>query len=192
MQAVSDVWVVYSGPEYDVQLIIDIMRCPFCSFEDTRVIDSRLADEGDQVRRRRECLECKERFTTYEAAEFSYPRIIKSDGRREQFTEDKLRAGILRSLEKRPVTMENVEITISHIKHKLRSLGEREVKSRKIGNWVMEELKSVDQVAYLRFASVYQSFADVRAFLDEIERLENEMPPELKKSQLDLLNGQND
>ena len=164
------------------------MRCPFCSSENTRVIDSRLADEGDQVRRRRECMECRERFTTYEAAEFNYPRVIKSDGRREQFTEDKLRSGIERALEKRPVPMEQVEIAIARIKHKLRSLGDREVKSRKVGDWVMEELKAVDQVAYLRFASVYQSFADVRAFLDEIEKLEDEMPPELKKSQLDLLN----
>ncbi len=147
-----------------------------------------MAAEGDLVRRRRECMECRERFTTYEAAEFNYPRVIKSDGRREQFIEDKLRSGILRSLEKRPVAMEKVEIAIARIKHKLRSLGEREVKSRKVGDWVMEELKSVDQVAYLRFASVYQSFADVRAFLDEIEKLEDEMPPELKKSQLDLLN----
>ena len=163
------------------------MRCPFCSFEDTRVIDSRLADEGDQVRRRRECLECRERFTTYEAAEFNYPRIIKSDGRRERFTDDKLRSGILRALEKRPVAMEKVEIAISRIKHKLRSLGEREVKSRKVGDWVMEELKSVDQVAYLRFASVYQSFADVRAFLEEIERLEGELPAELREAQMDLL-----
>ena len=164
------------------------MRCPFCSFEDTRVIDSRMAAEGDLVRRRRECMECRERFTTYEAAEFKYPRVIKSDGRREQFTEDKLRSGIERALEKRPVPMEQVEIAIARIKHKLRSLGDREVKSRKVGDWVMEELKAVDQVAYLRFASVYQSFADVRAFLDEIEKLEDEMPPELKKSQLDLLN----
>lgn len=164
------------------------MRCPFCSFEDTRVIDSRMAAEGDLVRRRRECMECRERFTTYEAAEFNYPRVIKSDGRREQFTEDKLRSGIERALEKRPVPMEQVEIAIARIKHKLRSLGDREVKSRKVGDWVMEELKAVDQVAYLRFASVYQSFADVRAFLDEIEKLEDEMPPELKKSQLDLLN----
>ena len=163
------------------------MRCPFCSFEDTRVIDSRLADEGDQVRRRRECMECRERFTTYEAAEFNYPRIIKSDGRREQFIDDKLRSGILRALEKRPVAMEKVEIAISRLKHKLRSLGEREVKSRKVGDWVMEELKSVDQVAYLRFASVYQSFADVRAFLEEIERLEDEVPAELKEAQMDLL-----
>ena len=168
------------------------MRCPFCSFEDTRVIDSRLADEGDQVRRRRECMECRERFTTYEAAEFNYPRVIKSDGRRETFIEEKLRSGILRSLEKRPVAMEKVEIAIARIKHKLRSLGEREVKSRKVGDWVMEELKAMDQVGYLRFASVYQSFADVRAFLDEIERLEDEMPPELKKSQLDLLNEPED
>lgn len=168
------------------------MRCPFCSSEDTRVIDSRLADEGDQVRRRRECVECRERFTTYEAAEFNYPRVIKSDGRRETFIEEKLRSGILRSLEKRPVAMEKVEIAIARIKHKLRSLGDREVKSRKVGDWVMEELKAVDQVGYLRFASVYQSFADVRAFLDEIERLEDEMPPELKKSQLDLLNERKD
>ncbi len=165
------------------------MRCPFCSYEDTRVVDSRVADEGDQVRRRRECLECKERFTSYESAEFNYPRVVKSDGRREQFIEEKMRSGILRSLEKRPVAMEKVESAIARIKHKLRSLGEREVKSRKIGDWVMEELKSVDQVAYLRFASVYQSFADVRAFLEEIARLEDEMPPELKKFQLDLLNG---
>ena len=168
------------------------MRCPFCSYEDTRVIDSRLADEGAQVRRRRECMECRERFTTYEAAEFSYPRVIKSDGRRERFTEKKLRFGILRSLEKRPVAMEKVEISIARIKHRLRSLGAKEVKSRKVGDWVMEELKSVDQVAYLRFASVYQSFADARAFLDEIEKLEDEMPRELKKSQLDLLKKRDD
>ena len=167
------------------------MRCPFCSFEDTRVVDSRLTDEGDQVRRRRECLECKERFTTYEAAEFSYPRIIKSDDRRERFIEDKLRSGILRALEKRPVAMEKVENAIARLKHKLRSLGVREVKSRKLGDLVMEELRTVDQVAYLRFASVYHSFADVRAFLEEIEKLEDELPPELKDAQLDLLNERN-
>ncbi len=167
------------------------MRCPFCSFEDTRVVDSRLTDEGDQVRRRRECLECKERYTTYEAAEFSYPRIIKSDDRRERFIEDKLRSGILRALEKRPVAMEKVENAIARLKHKLRSLGVREVKSRKLGDLVMEELRTVDQVAYLRFASVYHSFADVRAFLEEIEKLEDEVPPELKDAQLDLLNERN-
>jgi len=168
------------------------MRCPFCSDMDTRVIDSRLVGEGDQIRRRRECTNCKERFTTYESAELNYPRIIKSDGRREPFKEEKLRAGILRALEKRPVEMERVELAISQIKHKLRSQGEREVKSRILGDMVMEQLRGMDQVAYVRFASVYRSFEDVRAFLDEIERLENELPPELKKSQLDLLPSDGD
>lgn len=168
------------------------MRCPFCSDPDTRVIDSRLVGEGDQIRRRRECTKCKERFTTYEQAELNFPRIIKSDGRREPFKEDKLRAGILRALEKRPVEMERVDIAVEQIKHKLRALGEREVKSRKLGDWVMEQLRGLDQVAYVRFASVYRSFEDVRAFLDEIERLENELPPELKKSQLDLLPSDGD
>jgi transcriptional repressor NrdR len=154
---------------------------------DTRVIDSRLVGEGDQIRRRRECTKCSERFTTYESAELNYPRIIKSDGRREPFSEDKLRGGILRALEKRPVEMERIEIAISHIEHTLRATGEREVKSRKLGDWVMEQLRSMDQVAYVRFASVYRSFEDVRAFLEEIERLENELPPELQESQLDML-----
>ena len=166
------------------------MRCPFCSAGDTRVIDSRLVGEGDQIRRRRECLGCKERFTTYELAELNYPHINKSDGRREQFSDEKLRGGLLRALEKRPVDMEQVEVALSRIKHKLRALGEREVKSRKVGDWVMEELRAMDQVAYVRFASVYRSFEDVRAFLDEIERLENELPPEIRKDQLDLLNSE--
>ncbi len=163
------------------------MRCPFCSDLDTRVIDSRLVGEGDQIRRRRECTGCNERFTTYETAELNYPRIIKSDGRREPFNEDKLRGGILRALEKRPVEMDRIEIAISHIEHTLRASGEREVKSRKLGDLVMEQLRSLDQVAYVRFASVYRSFEDVRAFLEEIERLENELPPELQESQLDML-----
>jgi transcriptional repressor NrdR len=130
---------------------------------------------------------CTERFTTYETAELNYPRITKTDGRREPFNETKLRNGILRALEKRPVNMESVEVSISHIKHKLRAAGEREVKSGRIGNWVMEELRKIDKVAYVRFASVYRSFEDVRAFLEEIERLENELPPEIQKDQLDLL-----
>jgi transcriptional repressor NrdR len=163
------------------------MRCPFCAATETRVIDSRLVGEGDQIRRRRECMECSERFTTYESAELNFPRVNKSDGRREQFNEGKLRSGILRALEKRPVEMDRVETAISRIKHKLRALGDREVKSRKVGDWVMEELRKIDQVAYVRFASVYRSFEDVRAFLEEIERLENELPPELRKDQLDLL-----
>jgi len=159
---------------------------------DTRVIDSRLVGEGDQIRRRRECTQCKERFTTYESAELNYPRIIKSDGRREPFSEEKLRGGIMRAIEKRPVEMERVETAISQIQHKLRASGDREIKSRKLGDWVMEQLRGLDQVAYVRFASVYRSFEDVRAFLDEIERLENELPPELKESQLNLLPSDGD
>lgn len=168
------------------------MHCPFCSATETRVVDSRLVGDGDQVRRRRECAECKERFTTYETAELTYPRIIKSDGRRERFLEEKLRGGFLRALEKRPVDMDRVEVAISRVKHKLRAAGDREVKSRRIGEWVMEELRGLDQVAYVRFASVYRSFGDVRAFLDEIERLENELPPELRESQLNLLPNDSD
>ncbi len=163
------------------------MRCPFCADMDTRVIDSRLVGEGDQIRRRRVCTKCAERFTTYESAELNLPRILKSDGRREPFSELKLRGGILRAIEKRPVATDRVEVAISQIKHKLRTEGEREVKSRKLGDWVMEQLRTLDQVAYVRFASVYRSFEDVRAFLDEIERLENDLPPEIKESQLDLL-----
>ncbi len=168
------------------------MRCPFCSNMDTRVIDSRLVGEGDQIRRRRECTQCKERFTTYESAELNYPRIIKLDGRREPFSGDKLRNGILKALEKRPIKTDDIELAIAQIQHKLRASGDRELKSRKLGDWVMEQLRSMDQVAYVRFASVYHSFEDVRAFLEEIERLENELPPEIKKSQLNLLPSDGD
>ena len=168
------------------------MRCPFCSHLDTKVIDSREVGEGDQIRRRRECLGCKGRFTTYESIELNLPRIIKSDSRRESFDEEKLRAGILRAVEKRPVEMERVETAISNIKNNLRATGKREVKSIRIGNWVMEELKELDKVAYVRFASVYRSFEDVRSFLEEIERLEHELPPELKRNQLDLLQSDGD
>ncbi len=163
------------------------MHCPFCSASETKVIDSRLVGEGDQVRRRRECLECKERFTTYESPELNFPRVVKSDGRRQKYVAEKLRASFLRALEKRPVPMEKVEIAIHRVEHKLRALGAREVKSRKVGDWVMEELRMMDQVAYVRFASVYRSFEDVRAFLEEIERLEGDLPPEIRESQLNLL-----
>lgn len=163
------------------------MRCPFCIDPDTRVIDSRLVGEGDQIRRRRECTSCKERFTTYESAELNFPRIVKSDGRREPFKEEKLRSGIMRAIEKRPVKMERVELAVANIMHQLRASGEREVESLTLGDWVMEQLRSIDQVAYVRFASVYRNFENVRAFLEEIERLELELPPELQKSQLDLL-----
>ena len=148
------------------------MHCPFCAAPDTRVIDSRLSGDGGQVRRRRECSECGERFTTYESAELNLPRIVKHDGSRQPFLEDKLRAGLCKALEKRPVGMEQIEESISRIKHKLLSSGEREVAARQIGDWVMEELKTLDQVAYIRFASVYLSFEDVDAFRNAIENLE--------------------
>lgn len=166
------------------------MRCPFCGAQDTKVVDSRLAGEGEQIRRRRECLSCAERFTTYEFAELRMPRVVKSDGTREDFSEDKLRTGFLRALEKRPVDTEQVEAALNRIKHALHTLGERELDSRVIGEWVMNELRELDQVAYVRFASVYRSFQDVNAFREEIERLEKTPTAELKKHQLPLLPGE--
>ena len=163
------------------------MRCPFCGAEDTKVIDSRLASEGHSVRRRRECLECTERFTTFETAELTLPSMVKSDGRREPFDEVKLRAGMLRALEKRPVATERFEESITRLKHRLRASGEREVQSRVLGEWVMEELRGLDEVAYVRFASVYRSFQDVNAFREEIERLQNSPPPEFANQQIPLL-----
>lgn len=150
------------------------MHCPFCSAEDTKVIDSRLVAEGDQVRRRRECITCKERYTTYEVAELVMPRIIKQNGNREPFDEEKMRAGFLRALEKRPVSIEDIEAVINQIKTTLRATGEREVQSLVLGELVMDHLKALDQVAYVRFASVYRSFQDLAEFRDEIERLQAE------------------
>ncbi|OGT45543.1 MAG: transcriptional regulator NrdR [Gammaproteobacteria bacterium RIFCSPHIGHO2_12_FULL_41_20] len=147
------------------------MHCPFCNASDTKVIDSRLMRESNQTRRRRECFTCEERFTTYETAELSLPRIIKRDGRRDVFNEDKLRSGMLRALEKRPVSTELVESAISRIMHKAWATGEREVSSAQMGDWVMEELRHLDPVAYVRFASVYHSFEDIHAFRKEISRL---------------------
>lgn len=163
------------------------MRCPFCGTDETRVVDSRLVGEGDQVRRRRECSGCRERFTTYETVEFSLPKVIKQNGDREGFNEDKLRAGIERALEKRPVESEDVELAMSHIKRRLIAHGEREVPSRRLGEWVMQELRALDQVAYVRFASVYRSFQDVQEFRDEIERLEGQVPPESRRHQIPLI-----
>jgi transcriptional repressor NrdR len=150
------------------------VHCPFCGADDTKVIDSRLVSEGGQVRRRRECLSCRERFTTYESAELVMPRIIKQNGNREPFDENKLRAGFQRALEKRPVSVESIEAVINQIKHALRATGEREVSSRVLGELVMDHLKQLDQVAYVRFASVYRSFQDIAEFRDAIERLEAE------------------
>ena len=163
------------------------MRCPFCGSADTKVIDSRLAGEGDQIRRRRECLACNERFTTYETAELSLPRIVKRDGSREPFSEEKLRGGMMHALEKRPVATERVEDAINRIKRKLMGAGERELQASRVGEWVMEELRGLDQVAYIRFASVYLSFEDVDAFREVIERLEKDLTPEMRKNQIPLL-----
>lgn len=166
------------------------MRCPFCADHATRVIDSRLARDGDQIRRRRECLSCHERFTTYEEAELSLPRVVKQDGRREPFNEDKLRSGMLRALERRPVETELVEEAIHHVKHRALTMGEREIRSRQIGEWVMQELRGLDQVAFVRFASVYRSFEDVQAFRDLIERLEKDLTPEMLRSQMSLISDE--
>jgi len=163
------------------------VRCPFCGAGDTKVVDSRLAGEGSQVRRRRKCLACGERFTTYESPELSLPRVIKQDGRRAPFDEEKLAAGVMKALEKRPVSTERVAAAINRIKKKLLASGEQEVESRRIGEWVMEELRDLDQVAYVRFASVYRAFQDVDAFREEIERLESRPSPDVQRRQLDLL-----
>lgn len=151
------------------------MHCPFCNFEDTKVIDSRLSGEGRQVRRRRECLSCGERFTTFESPELVMPHVTKRDGRREPFDEAKLRAGILGALQKRPVKSEDVEESIERLIHRLQTMGEREIPSRLIGDLVMEELRQLDEVAYVRFASIYRSFQDVTEFQEEIQRLQSSL-----------------
>jgi len=146
--------------------------CPFCTDSETKVIDSRLVGEGNQVRRRRECQQCGERFTTFETAELVLPRVIKNNGSRQPFDEDKLRSGLLRALEKRPVDLEQIEATMDRIKHQLRATGEREVPTRAVGEMVMDELRQLDDVAYVRFASVYRSFQDVNEFRKEIEAMD--------------------
>ena len=161
------------------------MYCPFCNADDTKVIDSRLIREGNQTRRRRECPDCKERFTTYEAAELSLPRIIKRDGRRAPFSEEKLRAGMQRALEKRPVSVEQVETAIARIFRKAMTCGEREMPSSQIGEWVMEELHQLDQVAYVRFASVYRCFQDIDEFRREISRLTRHAKQSKSKTKYD-------
>ena len=147
------------------------MFCPFCSTQDTKVIDSRLVSEGSQVRRRRSCNECNERFTTFEFAELIMPRLIKSDGSREPFNEEKLLVGINTALEKRPVSIEAVESAVNKLKSTLRATGEREVPSKMVGELVMELLKGLDKVAYIRFASVYRAFEDIKEFGEEIAKL---------------------
>lgn len=163
------------------------MRCPFCGAEDTKVVDSRLSGDGDQVRRRRRCPVCNERFTTYETAELNLPRVVKRDGSRVPFDGRKLRSGILRAAEKRPISTEQIDAVLAHINRRLLSLGESEISAQRIGELVMEELRDIDHVAYVRFASVYRDFEDVAAFREEIERLERHLSPEQTRAQLDLL-----
>jgi transcriptional repressor NrdR len=163
------------------------VHCPFCNCDDTKVTDSRLAGEGRQVRRRRQCQACGERFTTFEYAELVSPHVIKSDDRREPFDEAKLRNGMLRALEKRPVRSEDIEASISRITHRLQTMGEREVAGRLIGDLVMDELRHLDQIAYVRFASVYRSFQDVTDFQTEVQRLQSSPPPDAKREQMSLL-----
>ena len=163
------------------------MYCPFCQTRETRVIDSRLVGEGTGVRRRRECGECGERFTTYEHVELNLPRVIKRNKTREPFDEAKLRTGMLRALERRPVSSDDFEAALVRIKRALSTGGEREVFSRAIGEHAMAMLRELDPVAFVRFASVYRRFEDVGDFREEIERLEAEPTPEAKRSQLPLL-----
>jgi len=163
------------------------VHCPFCNHEDTKVMDSRLAGEGRQVRRRRQCLACGERFTTFEYAELVTPNVVKRDDRREPFDVAKLRNGMLRALEKRPVKSEDIEASISRITHRLQTLGEREVTGRLIGEMVMEELHQLDQIAYVRFASVYRSFQDVTDFQTEVQRLRAAPAPGSEREQMSLL-----
>ncbi len=161
------------------------MHCPFCSATETKVIDSRLVGEGRQVRRRRECLTCAERFTTYEEAELALPRLVKSDGSRQPFNEEKLRSGFLKALEKRPVASEDIEAAVDRVKFRLRASGEREIPSRAVGEAVMNELRDLDQVAYVRFASVYRKFQDIEEFRQEIDRLAKESTRRASKSSKD-------
>lgn len=148
------------------------MKCPFCNVDETSVIETRVSEEGDRVRRRRRCLNCDKRFTTYETVELRLPQVVKQDGNRAEFDREKLLTGFVRALHKRPVPTENVDAAIDNIMQKLLSLGEREVPSRLIGEMVMQALYQLDQVAYIRFASVYKSFQDVDDFHDAIKEVQ--------------------
>jgi transcriptional repressor NrdR len=163
------------------------MHCPFCGHDETKVIDSRLAGEGRQIRRRRQCTACNERFTTFETAELVMPRVVKNDNSRQPFDEDKLRSSMVRALEKRPVPSDELEEAVGHLIHKLRTMGEREVPSRLVGDLVMEELRALDEVAYVRFASVYRRFQDITEFEDEIKRLQRISETAASREQMSLL-----
>jgi transcriptional repressor NrdR len=168
------------------------VQCPFCRHADTRVVDSRTAEDRSSIRRRRECPECGARFNTFERAHLPVPPLEKSDGSTEAFDEEKLRRGMERALYKRPVSDERLQESIDRIVDKLRTFGERSVPARAVGEWVMAELREMDHVAYVRFASVYRQFNDAQAFREEIERLERAPSPELRRSQLPLIGEEDD
>ena len=162
------------------------MHCPFCGNQETNVVDSRLAGDGYQIRRRRECTGCAERFTTFESAEFILPKLIKTDDSREPFNESKLRNGILKATEKRPINSEAIEELISRVIRKVQKMGEREIQSRMLGEIVIEELREIDEVAFVRYASVYRRFQDVEEFEKEIESLREAAPVENKRTQISI------
>jgi transcriptional repressor NrdR len=151
------------------------MRCPFCHSDDTQVIDSRVSDNGDSIRRRRRCAQCSKRFTTYETVELRMPQVVKQDGSRAEFDLAKLRTGFMRALHKRPVPTELVDEAIATITQDVLALGEREIESRRVGEMVMRELRRLDEVAYIRFASVYRSFQGIDDFQDAIKEVQT--PP---------------
>jgi transcriptional repressor NrdR len=153
------------------------MKCPFCQHEDTQVLDTRISEEGDSIRRRRRCTKCEKRFTTYERIELAMPVIVKKNGSRTEFDPAKLRGSLMLALRKRPVSADAVDAAIHRIEEKLRSSGEREINSGQIGELVMRELKRLDKIAYIRFASVYKSFEDVTEFQDAIAEVGQERKP---------------
>jgi len=165
------------------------MHCPFCKAEDTRVVDSRMAEDGAQVRRRRECEKCGARFTTFEKAQLQMPQIEKRNGPPEPYDEAKLRSGLGRALYKRPVTPEQIDHLIENVERKLRTTSERQVPSRRVGELVMIELRDLDQVAYVRFASIYHQFKDATEFRDEVDRLLAFPSAEERRSQMSLIAG---
>jgi len=162
------------------------MYCPFCGDQETKVVDSRLAGDGYQIRRRRECTGCAERFTTFESAEFVLPKLVKTDESREPFDEAKLRSGILKATEKRPISSEAIEELISRVIRKVQKMGEREIQSRLLGEIVIEELREIDEIAFIRYASVYRRFQDVEEFEKEIESLRDATPMEKKRTQISI------
>lgn len=147
------------------------MKCPFCGANDSQVVDSRASEEGDRIRRRRRCPACDKRFTTYETVELRIPQVVKTNGTREEYDEEKVRTGFMRALHKRPVPTEYVDAAVERITQKLLSLGEREIPSRRVGEMVMRELYRLDKVAYIRFASVYKDFQDVADFRDVLKEV---------------------